>query len=136
MRAGFDALALADVLIVDFGRSDEAIGGKAVFLVVRAADAGINRAHALAKFGIAGRIGAAGEHVDDGLGVVAVFVAKRANNGELVGVLGKKRKIAAERETGNFGFDFAGDAAIRRGRGEVGIERFDVARPAAEEKQN
>ena len=104
--------------------------------MIGAADAGIDRPHALADFGVAGRIGAAGEHVDDCFGMVAVAVRERANHRQLVGVLGKERKIAAEREAGDSCFHFAGDAGIGRGRIEVRVERLDMAGSAAEKQQH
>src|SRR5262245_3134476 len=102
--------------------------------MIGTAEAGINGAHALADFAIAGRIGSAGEHVDDGFRVVTVVVSEGADDGQLVGVLSEKWKIAAEREAGNPGFDFAGDARIGRGSVEIRVESFDVARATAEKE--
>ena len=68
--------------------------------------------------------------------MVAVAVRERADEGQLVGVLGQQGERAAERQAGDRGLDLARDTGERRGGVEIRIKRLDVAGAAAEKQED
>ena len=112
----------------DVGRQ---AGGGVVGAAV-AGDDGADAGLALAAAVVGLREVVAGHHPVGAAAVAAVAVGEGADDGQLVGALGHFREDAAELDAGQTGRRRTDGAAEFDGRVRLGVEGFDLGRPAAE----